>query len=114
MDKAAVIGGSGFLGSHVADELTRRGVRVTVFDCIPSPWIRDSQIMMVGDMLDAEMLARACDGARYLYHFGGIAHIDDAKARPFETIQTNVLGTATVLEVAQTAGVERFLYASTM
>jgi UDP-glucose 4-epimerase len=114
MYKATVIGGSGFLGSHVADELTRRGVGVTVFDCTPSPWIQDSQIMVVGDMLDSEVLAKACDGARYLYHFGGIAHIDDAKAKPFETIQTNVLGTATVLEVAQTAGVERFLYASTM
>lgn len=114
MDKATVIGGSGFLGSHVVDELTRRGVEVTVFDRIPSPWIRDNQSMRVGDMLDGEALASACDGARYLYHFGGIADIGEAQARPFATIKTNVLGVATALEAAQTSGVERFLYASTM
>jgi UDP-glucose 4-epimerase len=114
MEKVIVIGGSGFLGSHVADELTRRGAQVTVFDCTPSPWIGETQNMIVGDMLDGKALARACGGARYIYHFGGVADINEAKARPFETIQTNVLGAATALEVAQTAGVERFLYASTM
>jgi UDP-glucose 4-epimerase len=114
MDKATVIGGSGFLGSHVADELTRRGYAVTVFDYAPSPWIRDSQDMMIGDMLDSTSLERACVGSRYLYHFGGIADIEEAKARPFKTIETNVLGAATALETAQAVGVERFVYASTV
>jgi UDP-glucose 4-epimerase len=114
MDKATVIGGSGFLGSHVADELTRRGYAVTVFDRIPSPWIGDTQNMIVGNMLDRDALEKACDGIRYLYHFGGIADIGEAKTRPFETIETNVLGVAMALEAARAADVERFLYASTM
>ena len=109
MDKATVIGGSGFLGSHVADELTRRGYAVTVFDRIPSPWIGDTQNMIVGNMLDRDALENACDGVRYLYHFGGIADIGEAKTRPFETIEANVLGVAMVLEAARAADVERFL-----
>jgi len=114
MDKVVVIGGAGFLGSHVADELSQRGYRVTVFDCIPSPWLTDTQEMVIGSMLDSSALAAACDNARYLYHFGGIADIGEAKDKPFETIKTNIMGTATALEIAQLVNVERFLYASTI
>ena len=114
MDKATVIGGSGFLGSHIADELSRRGIAVTVFDHSASPWIRDNQTMVVGDMLDRELLQKACDGSRYLYHFGGIADISEAKAKPFKAIEVNVIGVATALEAARAVRVERFIYASTM
>jgi len=114
MAKATVIGGSGFLGSHVADELTRRGYQVTLFDCVSSPWCSAHQDMIIGDMLDVDELAKACKGSRYIYHFSGIADIDQAKANPYQTIETNVLGTANVLEVARSVGVERLVYASTM
>ena len=114
MDKATVIGGSGFLGSHVADELTNRGYAVTMFDQAPSRWIQKNQDMIVGDMLDTDLLAKACEGSRYLYHFGGIADIGEAKRNPYKTIEINVLGAAKALEVACAAGTERFLYASTM
>jgi UDP-glucose 4-epimerase len=114
MDKVVVIGGTGFLGSHVADELTHRGYHVTVFDCIPSPWIIDTQEMVVGNMLDSNALEVVCEGARYVYHFGGIADIGEAKDKPLETIESNVMGASTALEVARITNVERFLYASTM
>ena len=114
MDKAVVIGGAGFLGSHVADELSHRGYSVTVFDCIRSPWVTDIQEMVVGSMLDRSTLAAACEGARYLYHFGGIADIGEAKDKPFEAIETNIMGVATALEIARLANVQRFLYASTI
>ena len=45
--KAIVFGGSGFLGSHVADELSRRGYQVTIFDYQSSPWVTKSQEMLV-------------------------------------------------------------------
>ena len=62
MDKATVIGGSGFLGSHIADELSERGYAVTIFDHSPSPWICDNQTMVVGDMLDRELLQKPVRG----------------------------------------------------
>ena len=112
--KATVIGGSGFLGSHVADELADRGYRVTVFDQKPSNWIRPDQEMIIGDMRDAQDLERACMDATYIYHIAGVAEISVAKTNPYETIQSNVLGTAAVLDIAKKMGVERFVYASTM
>ncbi len=114
MDKVTVIGGSGFLGSHVADELTRRGYNVTVLDRVSSPWVQNAQEIVVGDMLDGDLVRKVCDGSRYLYHFGGIADIEEAKTKPFETIESNVLGATTALEVSRTLGVERFIYASSI
>ena len=43
MDKVLVIGGSGFMGSHTADELSKRGFDVTIFDLNQSPWLKKDQ-----------------------------------------------------------------------
>ena len=114
MDKVTVIGGSGFLGSHVTDELSMRGYAVTIFDRAPSPWVKPDQRMVMGDMLDCSTLADACEGARYVYHFAGIADIGEATANPYQTIKANVLGATAALEVARNSHIERFVYASTM
>ena len=71
MDKVTVIGGSGFLGSHVADELSRRGFSVTIFDKNPSLWLTPDQHFVQGDLLDQALLADCCEKAKYVYHFGG-------------------------------------------
>jgi UDP-glucose 4-epimerase len=114
MDKVTVIGGAGFLGSHVADELTARDYSVTIFDRQVSRWIKPNQNSVTGDMLDQEAVAEACDGAKFVYHFGGMANIGEARARPYDAIEANVMGTTIALEVAREAGVRRFIFASTM
>ena len=73
MEKAVVIGGGGFLGSHIADELTERGFHVVVLDIKESPWIRPDQEMIIGDVFDSQKLDEAMAGATYCYHFAGIA-----------------------------------------
>ena len=54
MAKILVIGGSGFLGSHVADVLTSRGHDVFIYDIVKSKYITSSQKMIIGDILDKE------------------------------------------------------------
>ena len=114
MDKAVVIGGAGFVGSHVADELSRRGYRVTVFDQDRSPWVTDNQEMLVGDMRDQAALTKAISDARFLYHFGGIADIDECHKNPLSTIRYNILGNAQILESAIRNKVKKFLFASSV
>ena len=114
MDKAVIIGGSGFMGSHTADELSRRGFSVTIYDQYESPWMSEGQEMVVGDILDFEKVSVVCKGAKYLYHFAGIADIGESRTSPFDTVNLNVMGTTTALKAAQLAEVDRFLFASTM
>ena len=114
MDKVVVIGGAGFMGSHTADELSRQGYDVTIFDQQESPWVNECQKEIIGDILDREAVQSAVKGARYLYHYAGIADISEASISPYDTINANVMGTALALEVAVEEKVERFIYASSM
>ena len=114
MKKVLVIGGSGFLGSHTADELTRQGYRVAVFDRVKSPWLLPEQKMHVGDILDRTALQNAMKDADVVYHFAGVSDITDASNRPFDTINLNVIGTTTVLDAASQLKIKRVIFASTM
>ncbi len=102
------------MGSHTAEELTRRGYHVLVFDQTESPWLHPDQEMMIGDVLDPKSLAMAMKGARYVYHFAGIADIEESRSRPVETMNLNVMGASLVVEAARQSGVERVIFASTM
>ena len=109
-----VIGGSGFLGSHLADALTDRGYRVTVFDVRPSPWLRPEQEMIVGNVLDEGEVRKALAGAHYVYHLAGIADIGKSVESPRETLEKNIIGSANVFDACVQAGIERLMYASTI
>jgi len=112
--KAIVYGGSGFLGSHVADALSDAGYAVRVFDKEPSPYLRDGQEMVAGDILDAEAVRAAARGCSVVYNFAAIMSIDEAKRRPLDATRINVLGTAHALEAARAVKAERFVFASTV
>jgi UDP-glucose 4-epimerase len=109
-----VVGGSGFLGSHVADQLSQAGYRVAIYDRRESRWLRPEQEMIVGDLLDRERLTEAVAGAGAVYNFAAIADLNKALAQPIETARVNVLGNAHVLEACRVNGVRRFLYASSV
>ena len=57
-----VFGGSGFLGSHVCDKLSDAGHAVTIFDRSPSRWLRPTQRMLTGDILDEAAVDAAFAG----------------------------------------------------
>lgn len=112
--KAIVFGGSGFLGSHVADCLTDRGYAVTIFDLKPSPYLLPEQTMVVGDILDEEAVHAAIAGQDVVYNFAGIVDLDDATTKPKLTVQLNVQGNLNIMEGCLKTRVQRFVYASTI
>jgi UDP-glucose 4-epimerase len=112
--KAIVFGGSGFIGSHTADELSSRGFDVIIFDNQPSRYIRDNQQMIIGDILDIDAVTRAIVGCDYVYNFAGIADLDDATTKPITTAQLNILGNINIMEACLKNQVKRFIYASSI
>ncbi|MBF0340495.1 MAG: NAD(P)-dependent oxidoreductase [Magnetococcales bacterium] len=112
--RVCVIGGSGFLGSHVADQLSAAGHEVRICDRNPSPWLQSGQTMLVGDLLTFEFLQEAVKGCDAVYNFAALADLNDALDKPIETVKINVLGNVHVLEACRLQGVKRFVYASTV
>src|SRR3989338_1699549 len=105
MKKVCVIGGAGFLGSHVCDQLSEAGYQVLVYDRAPSPWRRSDQLMVEADILDEAALDEAIKGCEAVYNFAAIADINEALDKPIETIKVNLLGNAMVLEACRRHGV---------
>jgi UDP-glucose 4-epimerase len=114
MKKAIVIGGSGFIGSHVADHLSETGYQVTIYDRTKSKWLRVDQNMVIGDVLDEEKLNSTIEGSEVVYNFAALADLNQALDRPLNTISVNILGNAKVMEACRIYGVKRFVYASTI
>ncbi len=112
--KAIVFGGSGFLGSHVVDELYKKGFDVRIFDIVPSKYCKEEYEMIVGSTSDRESVMDAIEGVDYVYHFSGIAGIADADIDPVKTADVNFMSTLYILEACVKYKVQRFMYASTV
>lgn len=112
--KAIVFGGSGFLGSHVADALSDAGCDVIIYDIKPSPHLRISQKMIVGDILDEKIVERAVEGCDVVYNFAGIADIRESRQKPLDSVRFNIVGNSVVLEACRKAHIKRFVFASSL
>ena len=114
MARVCVFGGSGFLGSHVADALSTEGHQVTIFDQTRSQWLRPDQQMFLGSILDAAAIEQAVSDAEVVYNFAALADLNLALDRPLDTVRINVLGNVEILEACRRHQVKRFVYASTV
>ena len=93
MSKILVVGGSGFIGSHVADKLTEDNHEVVLLDVKESKYRADNQKMIIGDNLDAKKLDDILEtGFDYVYNFSSIADINDAKENYNSMIDVNLKG----------------------
>lgn len=112
--RVCVIGGSGFLGSHVADQLSADGFEVVIYDQNPSPWLQSSQAMHIGDLSTLDSLKEAVKDCHAVYNFAALSDLNAAIDRPLDTVRTNVLGNVNVLEACRLMRVKRFIYASSV
>ena len=112
--KVVITGGSGFFGSHLADCLSDRGYEVVIFDIESSPWLRQDQNMVIGDILDYELVSSVIKDAEYVYHLASVAEIAQAVKNPRKAIEQNIIGSANVIDSCINAKVRRILFASTV
>ena len=98
LSKVVVFGGSGFIGSHVADHLSKAGYKVFIYDIRKSSYLQDEQEMIVGDILDQKNVDKAVQGAKAVYNYAALADLDKVINQPVETINVNLLGTVKILD----------------
>jgi len=110
--RIVIFGGSGFLGSHVCDELTRQNHNVVIYDTVQSPYLQSNQQIIIGDILDYYKVNEVIKGADIVYNFSAVADID--KLDPLKTISTNVLGNSYILNACCHHNIKRFVYASSI
>jgi UDP-glucose 4-epimerase len=113
--RALVTGGAGFIGSHIAEALIRRGDEVAVLDDLSRG--RRSQVPAEARLIEADIndeLAPVMEGSRPEIVFHEAAQVDVRRsvAEPLFDARTNVLGTVNLLEACARSGVRRFIFAS--
>lgn len=107
--QVVVTGGTGFLGSHVADVLAEAGHDVTIVDASPT----DRHRYVHADLLDVSSLESAFRGAEAICHLAAVGDVYLAADRPALAAQTNVAGSAHVCDAALRADVTTVVCAST-
>lgn len=115
MAASLVIGGNGFLGSHVVDALVELGDTVTVFDRFSSrPTYTASDVRsVVGEFESHADLRGALEGQQNLFHFLSTTTPMTAENDPSMDVRTNLSASVELFELAVQAGVQRVFFAST-
>ena len=125
MGKTLVTGAGGFIGSHLAEELVKQGEEVRAFiryhstdergllEDLPKD-ILDQIEIVPGDLKDPDGVRKAVKGCTRIFHLGALIAIPYSYVHPFDFIQTNVVGTAHLLNAClETNRLEKIIHTST-
>ena len=112
IQKVLVTGGSGYLGSHIADALSCKGYAVTILDYKESKHLRSDQEQILGDINNLNFLKNILSNFDVVYHMAAIADIDECHKRPIDTMNVNILGTVNLLQACKESNIKKFIFAS--
>ncbi len=113
-----VIGGAGFIGSHICEELLHRGERVRILDNFVTGSHEsikdfDNKVELVkGDIRDIDVVKKSVSGVDYVLHQAALRSVPVSVEHPELYNEVNVTGTLNVLIASRDAGVKRLVYAS--
>jgi nucleoside-diphosphate-sugar epimerase len=116
MSSYLVTGGAGFIGSHLTEELVRRGEQVRVVDSLITGHRKNLAHLngvefMQGDLADIAVAQRAAQGVDYVLHQAAIPSVPRSVEDPITSNRANIDSTLNVLVAARDAGVKRVVYA---
>jgi len=111
-----VTGGAGFIGSHLACELARRGERVRVVDNLSTGKRKNLDVVagaefIEGDLADLDVARRAVQGVDHVLHQAAIPSVPRSVNDPITSNRSNIDATLNILVAARDAGVKRLVYA---
>ena len=116
MSHYLVTGGAGFIGSHLAEELIRRGQQVRVLDNLSTGKRRNLEHLpgvefVEGDLADPDACVRGVQGVDYVLHQAAIPSVPRSVKDPVTSNRANIDGSLNILVAARDAGVKRLVYA---
>ncbi|HEV3139466.1 MAG TPA: NAD-dependent epimerase/dehydratase family protein, partial [Vicinamibacterales bacterium] len=116
MSSYLVTGGGGFIGSHLTEELVRRGHRVRVADSFITGKRQNLDHIpgveiVEGDLADMSVATRAVSGMEYVLHQAAIPSVPRSVKDPITSNRANIDASLNVLVAARDAGVKRVVYA---
>jgi nucleoside-diphosphate-sugar epimerase len=116
MSHYLVTGGAGFIGSHLTEELLRRGEQVRVVDSLITGHRKNLAHLsgidfLEGDLADIAVAKRAVEGVDYVLHQAAIPSVPRSVDDPITSNRANIDSTLNVLVAARDAGVKRVIYA---
>src|SRR5580693_5299507 len=120
----AITGAEGFIGSHLTEELVRRGHRVRAMALYNmwsssgwletlAPDVRSSVDVVFGDLRDLASAVELIDGAEVVYHLAAIGSVPYSYRVPRTFMENNSMGTLNVLEAARACRTPRVVHTST-
>lgn len=113
-----VTGGAGFIGSHLVEALVRDGHQVTVVDNLSTGKRENlSRVMknikfVEADINDESVLNRVFPKTAYLFHYAALASVSESFQNPRLNFQTNIAGTAAVLQAAIEHKIKKIIFCS--
>ena len=115
--KCLVLGGGGFIGSHICDQLVAAGHEVRVFEKVGLSktnilHLKDHIEWMEGDFLNPDCLRNAVKGMEIIFHLVSSTLPKDSNDNPAYYILSNVIPTIHLLEAARNAGVRKIILSS--
>src|SRR3984893_1979506 len=116
MSSYLVTGGAGFIGSHLSEELVRRGHQVRVVDSLITGKRRNLAHIpgvdfLEGDLADMAVAERAVQGVEYVLHEAAIPSVPRSVKDPITSNRANIVASLNLLVAARDAGVKRLVYA---
>lgn len=124
MKKVLVTGADGFIGSHLTEELVKKGYNVKAFvyynsfnswgwlDTLPSEIMNNVEIFQ-GDIRDPNGVREAMKGCKAVFHLAALIAIPFSYHSPDTYVDTNIKGTLNVLQAARELDVDKILITST-
>jgi len=110
--KVLVTGGAGFIGSHLAEQLLKDGHQVVVVDNLSTGSLKNIESLkkrpkfdfVKGDICNTELIEGLVEQSEVVFHLAAAVGVKLVTEKPVETIETNIVGVAVVLEASNRFG----------
>ncbi len=110
-----VVGGAGYIGSHTAHALRRKGYEAIIYDDLSTGHkvLADGFELIVGDLFDGAKLAKVLKRVDAVMHFAAYAYVGESVENPRKYFHNNVEGSLALLNAVVDSKVRKFIFSST-